>query len=194
MTKFITRFAPSPTGNLHIGSARTALLNFIISQQNPSSKFYLRIEDTDKLRSDKKFTKNIFDCLTWLGINWEENVQIQSNRIEKHQRVAKDLLEKKFAYKCNCSEEKLSKRRDFLKKNKSSSKKICSECKNDDQVQKLSDGFVIRIKIPDHGELKIRDKIQGDVTVQNSELDDFILLRKDKTPTYMLSVVVDDNF
>ena len=193
MTNIITRFAPSPTGNLHVGSARTALLNFIVSQQDLSSKFYLRIEDTDKLRSKNEFTKNILDGLEWLGIKWEKDMQIQSKRISRHQEVANILLEKKFAYKCICSEEKLNKKRDIIKKNKDISKKICTDCKDDTDIQNLSNGYVIRIKLPDIGELKINDNIQGDVVVQNKELDDFILLRKDKTPTYMLSVVVDDN-
>ena len=193
MTKYITRFAPSPTGNLHIGSARTALLNFIITKQAPSSKFFLRIEDTDKIRSKKEFTKNIIDGLTWLGIKWEQNVQIQSERISRHQEVVKNLLEKNYAYKCNCSEEKLIKKREIIKKNSNISKKICGDCKNNKDIQNLSNGFVIRLKIPDTGELIINDRIQGDIKVNNKELDDFILLRKDHTPTYMLSVVVDDN-
>ena len=193
MTKTITRFAPSPTGNLHIGSARTALLNFIISEQNSSSKFYLRIEDTDKVRSKSEFTQNIIEGLKWIGIKWEEEIQIQSKRILRHQEIANSLLEKKLAYKCICSENKLNKKRELIKKNKNISKKICSECKNDENIQNLTDGFVIRIKLPDEGEVKLKDKIQGEVVVKNKELDDFILLRKDKTPTYMLSVVVDDN-
>ena len=193
MTIYITRFAPSPTGNLHIGSARTALLNYIISQQIPSSKFYLRIEDTDKIRSKKEFTNNILEGLSWLGIKWENDVQIQSKRIERHKEIVKLLLEKKYAYKCNCSEEKLIKKREIIKKNRNSSKKICTDCKKNNDIQNLSDGFVVRLKLPEEGELIINDKIQGEVVVKNRELDDFILLRKDQSPTYMLSVVVDDN-
>ena len=193
MTKYITRFAPSPTGNLHIGSARTALLNYIITQQIASSKFYLRIEDTDKVRSKKEFTQNILEGLSWLGIKWENDVQIQSERLERHKEVVKVLLEKKYAYKCICSEEKLKSKREFIKNNKHNSKKICTDCKDNIEIQNLSNGFVVRIKLPDKGELKIKDRIQGDVVVKNKELDDFILLRKDQTPTYMLSVVVDDN-
>ena len=160
MTKYITRFAPSPTGNLHIGSARTALLNYIVSQQNPSSKFYLRIEDTDKLRTNTECTQNILDGLSWLGINWENDIQIQSKRIKRHQEIAKLLLEKNFAYKCICSEEKLKNKREIIKKNINSSKKICTECKNNKEIQKLSEGFVVRLKLPDDGELIINDKQQ----------------------------------
>ncbi len=193
MTNIITRFAPSPTGKLHVGSARTALLNFIVSQQDSSSKFYLRIEDTDKLRSKPEYIQNIFNGLNWLGIRWEEDIQIQSKQISRHKEVANILLEKNYAYKCVCSEEKLNKRRDLIKKNKDISKKICTECKNDSDIQKLNKGFVVRIKLPDEGELRLKDKIQGEIVVKNKELDDFILLRRDQTPTYMLSVVVDDN-
>ena len=112
MTPIITRFAPSPTGNLHIGSARTALINFIVNQQNnPLSKFYIRIEDTDKERSRSEFTQNILRGLEWLGLNWENEIQIQSQRIKRHQEIANKLLENKFAYKCICSEEKLKTQR-----------------------------------------------------------------------------------
>ena len=107
MTEIITRFAPSPTGNLHLGSARTALINFIISQQNLSSKFYLRIEDTDKTRSKEEYIKNIIDSLLWLGLRWSSEPQIQSQRIEKHKEIANLLLDNNYAYKCNCEEEKL---------------------------------------------------------------------------------------
>ena len=193
MTPIITRFAPSPTGNLHIGSARTALINFIVNQQNPLSKFYIRIEDTDKERSRPEFSQNILKGLEWLGLNWENEIQIQSQRIKRHQEIANKLLENKFAYKCICSEEKLKTQRELIKSNKNLSKKICTECKINSEVQELKEGFVIRIKIPDDGSLKIEDKIQGNVEVLNKELDDFILLRKDHSPTYMLSVVVDDN-
>ncbi len=193
MTQIITRFAPSPTGNLHIGSARTALINFIVTKQNPLSKFYLRIEDTDKKRSKKEFTQNILDGLAWLGIKWEKEIQIQSERIERHQEIANYLLENNYAYKCICSEEKLKQRRELIKNNRDLSKKICIDCKNDKKIQKSPDNFVVRIKIPDDGEIAIKDKVQGNIVVKNKELDDYILLRKDKSPTYMLSVVVDDN-
>ncbi len=193
MTKLITRFAPSPTGNLHVGSARTALLNFIISQQSNDSKFFLRIEDTDQQRSSSKFTENIVNGLKWLGIEWDEDIQIQSKRIKRHKEIANKLLENNSAYKCICSEEKLFKKREIIKKNKQSSKKICTDCKNNIEVQNLSEGFVVRIKLPNDGEITLKDKIQGNIVVNNKELDDFIILREDKTPTYMLSVVVDDN-
>lgn len=189
----ITRFAPSPTGNLHIGSARTALINFIISKQDPLSRFYIRIEDTDKKRSKSQFTENILNGLKWLRINWDNEIQVQSQRIKRHQEIAYKLLEENFAYKCICSQELLEKQRELIKTNKKISKKICTTCKDNNDIQKLNEGYVIRIKLPDEGSINIQDKIQDSVSVSNKELDDFIILRKDQTPTYMLSVVVDDN-
>ena len=124
MTEIITRFAPSPTGNLHLGSARTALINFIISQQNLSSKFYLRIEDTDKIRSKEEYTKNIIESLLWLGLSWDSEPQIQSQRINKHKEIANLLLDKNYAYKCNCDEEKLEEKRKLVKKHNLNIKKI----------------------------------------------------------------------
>ena len=111
MTNIITRFAPSPTGNLHIGSARTALINFIIKSQNKDSKLYLRIEDTDKIRSKDKYSINIIESLKWLGITWDNKPQIQSSNIKRHLEIANTLLEKNKAYKCICPESKLEERR-----------------------------------------------------------------------------------
>ena len=193
MTEIITRFAPSPTGNLHLGSARTALINFIISQQNLSSKFYLRIEDTDKTRSKEEYIKNIIDSLLWLGLSWSSEPQIQSQRIEKHKEIANLLLDNNYAYKCNCEEEKLEEKRKFVKKHNLNIKKICTTCKDDKSIQNLSSNYVVRIKIPIDGQTNITDIVQGNILVKNKELDDYIILRKDSTPTYMLSVVVDDH-
>jgi len=188
-----TRFAPSPTGNLQLGGARTALINYIVSKKSASSKFYLRIEDTDHERSKQEYTDNITNSLKWLGLNWDEEIQVQSERLSRHQEIARELLQKKQAFKCVCSEEKIANQRKLIKENKNYSKKICTECKNDNDIQSRDEGFVVRLDVPDEGNLKIKDTIQGDVTVANLELDDFILLRKDQSPTYMLSVVVDDH-
>ena len=193
MTEIITRFAPSPTGNLHIGSARTALINFIISQQNLSSKFYLRIEDTDKIRSKEEYTKNIIKSLLWLGLSWDSEPQIQSQRINQHKKIANLLLDKNYAYKCNCDEEKLEEKRRLIKKHNLNIKKICTTCKEDQSVQNLSSNYVVRIKIPIDGQTNITDIVQGNILIKNKELDDYIILRKDGTPTYMLSVAVDDH-
>ena len=192
MTNYITRFAPSPTGNLHLGSARTALINYILTSQNKSSKFYLRIEDTDKLRSKEEYKANIIEGLKWLGLKWEPEIQIQSKRIKRHIEIANILLKNNYAYKCNCSLEKLEQKRELIKNNKIKTKKICITCKDDKNVQLLKTDFVIRIKIPELGTINTEDTIQGKVSLDNNEIDDYILVRKDGTPTYMLSVVVDD--
>ena len=189
MTMLKTRFAPSPTGNLHLGGARTALINYIVSKKSASSKFYLRIEDTDHERSKQEYTDNITNSLKWLGLNWDEEIQVQSKRLSRHQEIARELLQKKRAFKCVCSEEKIARQRKLIRENKNYSKKICTVCKNDNDIQSKDRDFVVRLDVPNEGNLKIKDTIQGDVTVANLELDDFILLRKDQSPTYMLSLI-----
>ena len=191
MTQLITRFAPSPTGNLHLGSARTALINYIVSKQS-NSKFYLRIEDTDKIRSNDIFKKNIIEGLKWLGIRWDSEPQIQSKRINFHQNIGEQLLKNNYAYKCNCDEKKLENQRKKIISNNLDIKKICTTCKNNSDIQNLNSNFALRLKIPTKGSTKINDLVQGEVSIENKELDDFIILRKDNSPTYMLAVVVDD--
>ena len=191
MTKLITRFAPSPTGNLHLGSARTALINYIVSKQS-NSKFYLRIEDTDKVRSNDIFKQNIIEGLSWLGIKWDSEPQIQSKRINFHQQIGGQLLKNNYAYKCNCDEEKLESQRKNIIDNNIDTKKICTTCKNDTNIQNLESNYALRLKIPTNGSSSINDLVQGEVNIENKELDDFIILRKDNSPTYMLAVVVDD--
>ncbi len=193
MTEYVTRFAPSPTGNLHIGSARTALINYIFKLQNPNSKLYLRIEDTDKKRSTEEFKNNILNSLSWLGIDWDNQPQIQSNNIKRHLEIANELLRNKKAYKCICKEDDLEERRRNINLGKISSKKICISCEQNTEVQTIDSDYVIRIKIPLEGKEILEDSIQGKIEVKNNEIDDFILVRKDNTPTYMLSVVVDDH-
>ncbi len=193
MTEIITRFAPSPTGNFHIGSARTALINFIYKSKNINSKLYLRIEDTDKERSTNEFKENILNGLNWLGIKWDNEPQIQTQNINRHLEIANILLKNKKAYKCICNESELSERRKKINSGKITSKKICISCEKNKEVQSLEKGFVIRIKIPIEGNEILEDKIQGRVEVKNSEIDDYVLVRKNNIPTYMLSVVVDDH-
>ncbi len=193
MTELVTRFAPSPTGNLHIGSARTALINFILKSQYPNSKLYLRIEDTDKQRSKEEYINNILNGLKWLGISWDNEPQIQSKNINRHLEIANELLKIKKAYKCACTENELSERRRKINSGEISSKKICINCESNKDVQSLNKGFVIRIKIPEEGKEILHDVIQGKVEVNKNELDDFVLIRQNNTPTYMLSVVVDDH-
>ena len=198
MNSIITRFAPSPTGNLHIGGIRTALINYIVVQQskkiNSEGKFLLRIEDTDKKRSKNEFKENIISGLGWMGIKYDEEIFIQSERLKRHQDVAYELLKKGNAFKCICTQETLEIRRAENKKNKANVKKLCSECEDNQEIQKSNENnYTIRIRIPNSGQTKISDLIQQQVSVENTEIDNFILLRKDKTPTYMLSVVVDDH-
>ena len=151
MTELITRFAPSPTGNLHIGSARTALINFIFKSKNTNSKLYLRIEDTDKYRSTEEYKNNILSSLKWLGIKWDNEPQIQSQNINRHLEIANKLLDSNKAYKCVCTESELDKRRRKINSGEISSKKICISCEKNQDVQSLEKGFVIRIKIPHNG-------------------------------------------
>ena len=193
MTKLITRFAPSPTGNLHIGSARTALINFILKSKDKNSKLYLRIEDTDKSRSKEEYKENILSGLNWLGINWDNEPQIQSQNFNRHILIANKLLNQKKAYKCICSKNELDERRKKINLGEISSKKICNTCEKDKDIQSLENDFVIRISIAAEGIGILEDVIQGRVEVKNYEIDDYVLVRKDGTPTYMLSVVVDDH-
>ncbi|MDC0625043.1 glutamate--tRNA ligase, partial [Alphaproteobacteria bacterium] len=193
MTKIITRFAPSPTGNLHIGSARTALINFICKSKNKDSKLYLRIEDTDKKRSKEEFKNNILSGLRWLGIDWDNEPQIQSQNVNRHLEIANKLLDYNKAFKCICSEEELSERRKKINSGAITHKKICVSCAKNTKVQNLEKDYVIRIKIPIEDKEILKDVVQGTVEVKKSEIDDYVLVRRDGTPTYMLSVVVDDH-
>ena len=189
--KIVTRFAPSPTGNLHIGSARTALFNWLFAK-NTKGKFLLRIEDTDKIRSTKESINKILDGLKWLDINWDDKIVYQSLNQQRHRQVAEDLLEKGLAYKCFCSEDDLKKMREEAKILKKPFRYNRTWRDKDAKDAPKDINPVIRIKAPIEGESIIDDIIQGSITVSNEEMDDFIIMRSDGTPTYMLSVVVDD--
>ena len=184
----ITRFAPSPTGNLHIGGARTALFNFLYSK-NQKGKFLLRIEDTDKDRSKKEFESQIISSLKWLGIDFDDEEIYQSNNITKHIDVAKKLLEKKHAYKCYCLPEELEQER-----NQAVAKGInyiySGKCR--DLKEEKNEPFVIRLKIEKNKEIILYDGIQGNVKIDTNTIEDFIILRSDNSPTYNLSASVDD--
>ena len=190
--KIVTRFAPSPTGNLHIGSARTALFNWLFAK-NTKGKFLLRIEDTDKIRSTKESINKILDGLKWLDINWDDKIVYQSLNQQRHTQVAEDLLEKGLAYKCFCSEDDLKKMREEAKILKKPFRYNRTWRDKDAKDAPKDINPVIRIKAPIEGESIIDDIIQGSITVSNEEMDDFIIMRSDGTPTYMLSVVVDDH-
>ena len=184
------RFAPSPTGVLHIGSVRTALFNWLFARHN-KGKFLLRIEDTDKLRSTDENTKLIFDIMKWLDIDWDEEPVIQSSRIDRHKEVALDLIKNGKAYYCYCSPEELASKKDeALKAGKSY--KYDRTCRDlDRKIEGINP--VIRLKSEISSNTTINDLVQGEVTIENSQLDDLVLIRSDGTPTYMLSVVVDDH-
>ena len=196
MDTIVTRFAPSPTGYLHIGGIRTALINYILVNQskktNSDSKFILRIEDTDKKRSKKEYVNSIVEGLKWLGIEWDDQIYYQSKRISRHQEVALKLLETKNAYKCVCTQETINKLRiEKLKKNLNI-KHLCENCESNQDIQNLKENYCIRIKIPKNGNIFINDIVQGNISVKNYEIDNYVILRNDNSPTYMLSVVVDD--
>ena len=189
--KTVTRFAPSPTGNFHIGSARTALFNWLFAK-NTKGNFLIRIEDTDKARSTKDSINKILDGLKWLNLDWDNEIIYQSQNQKRHKEVAEELLAKGLAYKCFCSEEDLNKMREeakILKKPFRYNRKW-REKDLKDAPKDISP--VIRIKSPIKGDTEIEDIIQGTIKVSNEEMDDFIIMRSDGTPTYMLSVVIDN--
>lgn len=185
----VTRFAPSPTGYLHIGGARTALFNWLFARHH-GGKYLLRIEDTDKARSTKEAIDAILDGLDWLGIGGDGEPYFQSQFEKRHARVAHQLLEMGAAYRCYMTQEELAAARDKAQAERKTFR-INSPWR-DRSDWPAEEPYVIRIKAPLEGDTVIDDLVQGRVTVANAEIDDFILLRSDGTPTYMLAVVVDD--
>jgi glutamyl-tRNA synthetase len=189
--KVITRFAPSPTGYLHIGGVRTALFNWLFAKNN-NGLFKLRIEDTDIKRSTVDAKEAILKGLRWLDLNWDEDEIYQSERLERHKDIGNKLLELGFAYKCYCSPEELTEMRDQARKEKKPPRYNGMWRDRDESDAPKNIKPVIRIKCPQTGSTTINDLVQGDISINNNELDDFIIIRSDGTPTYMLSVVVDD--
>ena len=188
----VTRFAPSPTGYLHIGGARTALFNWLFARHH-GGKYLLRIEDTDRARSTEPAIEAIFDGLSWLGLDGDEPAVFQFARSARHAEVAAKLLESGDAYRCYLTQAELAARRETAQAEKRPFR-IQSEWRDATPDQYPADApYVVRIKAPRDGETVINDLVQGSITVGNVELDDFILLRSDGTPTYMLAVVVDDH-
>jgi len=188
----VTRFAPSPTGFLHIGGARTALFNWLFARHF-GGKALLRIEDTDRKRSTQEAIDAILDGLDWLGLDWDEETVFQTERGSRHVEVAEKLLEAGHAYKCYATPEELEEMRATQRAAKQPLRYDGRWRDRDPSDAPLGAPFVIRLKTPDAGETVIEDAVQGRVTVKNSEIDDYILLRADGTPTYMLAVVVDDH-
>ncbi|WP_010299647.1 glutamate--tRNA ligase [Candidatus Odyssella thessalonicensis] len=188
----ITRFAPSPTGYLHIGGARTALFNYLFAKHQ-GGRFLLRIEDTDRARSTQEAVDTIIDSMKWLQLDWDEEIVYQFARAERHAAVARKLLEEGKAYYCYCSPEELEKMREEAKANNLPPRYNGYWRDRDAAQAPAGVAPVIRFKAPQTGETHIDDLVQGPVTLQNTQLDDMVLLRADGTPTYMLSVVVDDH-
>ena len=192
MTKVATRFAPSPTGPLHIGGIRTALFNWLYSK-NQNGKFFLRVEDTDKERSKDEYKNQIVQDLKWLGINYDGEEYIQSKKIDDHIKVANELLKNGYAYKCYCSNDEIEEQ-----KKRAKQKKIPYIYNREWRDRKESDAPknvkpVIRFKSKIDGSSILKDLVQGDVEIENNTIEDFIILRNDGTPTYNLSASVDDH-
>ena len=192
MKKVATRFAPSPTGPLHIGGVRTALFNWLYSK-NHNGKFFLRIEDTDKERSKEEFKLQILNSLKWIGINHDGEEYIQSKNIESHIKVVNKLLETGNAYKCYCSSDEIEEQ-----KLRAKQKKIPyiynRKWRDKSEIEAPQDVKpVIRFKSKIEGSTKINDLVQGDIEIENNTIEDFIILRRDGTPTYNLSASVDDH-
>jgi glutamyl-tRNA synthetase len=190
--EIVTRFAPSPTGFLHIGGGRTALFNWLFARRH-GGKVLLRIEDTDRERSTAAAINAIIDGLTWLGISWDGEIVFQFSRAARHRQVAEQLLASGHAYRCYCSPEELAAMREKARA-EGRTRLYDGRCR-DREPNETPAGVnpVIRLKAPLTGETVVDDQVQGRVVWQNENLDDFVLLRSDGTPTYMLAVVVDDH-
>lgn len=185
--QLVTRFAPSPTGYLHIGGARTALFNWLYARKN-GGKFLLRIEDTDRERSTEAAVQCILKSMKLLGLNWDGDVIYQSKRTERHREIAYEMLNKGLAYKCYASLEEIN----TFREQNPHYKFISPWRKQQDITMHPDAKFTIRLKTRQEGTTTVSDTVRGKVTINNSELDDMILLRADGSPTYMLAVVVDD--
>lgn len=187
----VTRFAPSPTGFLHIGGARTALFNWLYARHN-KGKFLLRIEDTDRQRSTDEAIQAILEGMAWLGLDWDEEPVYQFSRRDRHAEIANNLLRQGKAYYCYASREELAAMRETAKAE--GRPPVYDGRWRDRDPSEAPEGVdpVVRFRSPDIGTITVNDAVQGAVTFSNDQLDDMILLRADGTPTYMLSVVVDD--
>ncbi|AGC49876.1 glutamate--tRNA ligase [Lawsonia intracellularis] len=189
MKKVVTRFAPSPTGQLHIGGARTALFSWLLARHFDGI-FHLRIEDTDLERSKQEYTDTILESMSWLGLNWDGEIVYQSKRNERYHEVIDILLQTGHAYWCHCSIEQIEKMREEARQK--GEKPRYNGCCREKKLSANPSG-VVRLKVPSAGQVTFNDLVKGQVTVQNTELDDMVLQRSDGTPTYQLAVVVDDH-
>src|SRR5690348_8186142 len=188
------RFAPSPTGYLHVGSARTALFNWLYVKHY-GGQFLLRVEDTDKARSTEESTRAIFEGLAWLGLQWDEAVVYQGANLERHRADAQRLLDNGTAYRCFCTQAELAERRAAAEANGESFKydRRCDRLPADEIARRVADGmpFTVRFRVPD-GTTSWNDIVHGDIEFPNKDIEDFIVLRTDGTPIYNLAVVSDD--
>jgi glutamyl-tRNA synthetase len=189
--EIVTRIAPSPTGTMHIGTARTALFNWLYARGR-GGKFLLRIEDTDRARSTPEATQAILDGMTWLGLDWDGEAISQFERVPRHAEVAHAMLANGTAYKCFSTQEEIQAFRDAAKA-EGRSTLFLSPWRDVPEADHPDASYAVRLKAPRDGETVIEDAVQGRVTFRNDQLDDMILLRSDGTPTYMLAVVVDDH-
>lgn len=185
-----TRFAPSPTGFLHVGGARTALFSWLYAR-HCNGQFVLRIEDTDRERSTQPAIDAIIDSMKWLNLNWDEGPYYQTKRFDRYREVIDKLLAEGKAYKCYCSKERLEKMREDQMKN-GQKPRYDGHCRDDKSEHDPSESYVIRFRNPDDGVVAFDDMVKGHVEFKNQELDDFIIQRSDGTPTYNFCVVVDD--
>ena len=188
----VTRFAPSPTGFLHIGGARTALFNWLYARGH-EGRFLLRVEDTDRARSTPEATRAILDGLAWLELAWDGEPVFQSSRSDRHREIADTLLRTGHAYRCYCTPEELAAMREQATAEKRAMWYDGRWRDRDPAEAPAGIAPTVRIRTPVTGDTVIADSVQGTVTVANQEIDDFVILRADGTPTYMLSVVVDDH-
>ncbi|CUH10594.1 Glutamate--tRNA ligase [Jannaschia seosinensis] len=189
--EIVTRFAPSPTGYLHIGGARTALFNWLFARGR-GGKFLLRIEDTDRARSTDAATQAIFEGLTWLGLDWDGEASSQAANAARHAEVAHQMLERGHAYRCFSTQEEIETFREAARA-EGKSTLFHSPWRDVGPADHPDGPSVIRLRAPREGVTIVADAVQGDVTTRNDQLDDMVLLRSDGTPTYMLAVVVDDH-
>ena len=187
----VTRIAPSPTGYMHVGTARTALFNWLYARGR-GGRFLLRIEDTDRARSTPEATEAILKGMAWLGLDHDGEVVSQFDRAPRHAEVARELLARGAAYKCFATQEDIEAFREAARAENRSTL-FRSPWRDADPATHPDAPYVIRLKAPQEGETVIRDRVQGDVTIRNDQLDDMVLLRSDGTPVYMLAVVVDDH-
>lgn len=187
----VTRIAPSPTGTMHIGTARTALFNWLFARRH-GGQFLLRVEDTDRARSTPEATQTILNGLAWLGLEHDGEAVSQFEQAPRHAEVARAMLAQGSAYKCFSSQEEIEAFREAARA-AGTSTLFQSPWRDTEAAEHPDAPFVIRLRAPRSGETVIRDAVQGDVTFRNDQLDDMVLLRSDGTPTYMLAVVVDDH-